>query len=109
MGEYEPYSPSRRGPVFGHNVCPHDLCERENHDSLAKVKLNVQSFTGKEDPVAYIEWEERCDQTFHVHGFSEAKRVDLVIMEFSGYHLLGGISCKKIGLHRVMNMFTAGL
>jgi hypothetical protein len=28
-----------------------------------------------------------CDQIFHVHGFSEAKRVDLVVMEFSGYAL----------------------
>jgi hypothetical protein len=81
------HSPCRRGPVFFHNVRPHDLHERENHDSLAKVKLNVQSFTGKDDPDAYIEWEERCDQTFRVHGFSEAKRVDLVIMEFSGYAL----------------------
>jgi hypothetical protein len=51
------------------------------------VKLNVQSFTGKEDPDAYIEWEERCDQIFCVYGFSEAKRVDLVILDFSGYAL----------------------
>jgi hypothetical protein len=51
------------------------------------VKLNISSFTGKEDPDAYIEWEERCDQIFRVHGFSKAKRVDLAIMEFSGYAL----------------------
>jgi hypothetical protein len=49
------------------------------------VKLDVPSFTGKEDPDAYIEWEERCDQIFCVHGL--AKRVDLAVMEFSGYAL----------------------
>jgi hypothetical protein len=42
---------------------------------------------GKEDPDAYIEWEERCDQIFRFHGFSKAKRVDLAVMEFSGYAL----------------------
>ena len=47
----------------------------------------MPSFTGKEDLDAYIEWEEKCDQIFRIHGFSEAKRVDLVVMEFSGYAL----------------------
>jgi hypothetical protein len=51
------------------------------------VKLIIPSFTGKEDPDAYIEWEERCDQIFRVHGFSEAKSVNLAVMEFSGYAL----------------------
>jgi hypothetical protein len=75
------------GAVFGHNGRPYARREREDCDSLAKVKLIIPSFTGKEDPDAYIEWEERCDQIFRVHGFSEAKRVDLAIMEFSGYAL----------------------
>ena len=51
------------------------------------MKLHVPSFTGKEDSDAYIEWEEKCDQIFCIHGFSEAKRVDLAIMEFFGYAL----------------------
>jgi hypothetical protein len=87
VGEYEPHSPPRLGAVFGHNGRPYALHEREDHDSLAKVKLNIPSFTGKEDPDAHVEWEEMCDQIFHVHGLSEAKRVDLVVMEFSGYAL----------------------
>jgi hypothetical protein len=39
------------------------------------------------------------------------KQRGLILLLWSSLvmHLLGGISCKKIGLHRVMNMFTAGL
>jgi hypothetical protein len=87
VGDYEPHSPPHRGAVFGHNGRPYAHRERKHHDSLAKVKLNIPSFMGKEDPDAYIEWEERCDQIFCFHGFCEAKRVDLAVMEFSGYAL----------------------
>ena len=51
------------------------------------MKLHVPSFTGKEDLDAYIEWEEKCDRIFRNIGFSEAKRVDLVVMEFASYAL----------------------
>ena len=87
MGDYEPYSPPRRGAVFGRNGHHYDRRDQDDHDNQARVKLHVPSFTGKEDPDAYIEWEEKCDQNFRIHGFSKAKRVDLAVIEFSGYAL----------------------
>ena len=87
MGDYEPYSPPHRGAVFGRNGHHYDRRDQDDSDNQARVKLHVPSFTGKEDPNAYIEWEEKCDKIFRIHGFSEAKRVDLAVMEFSGYAL----------------------
>jgi hypothetical protein len=87
MGDYEPYSPPRCGAAFGCNGHHYDRRDQDDRDNQARVKLHVPSFTGKEDPDTYIEWEEKCDQIFLIHGFSEAKRVDLAVMEFSGYAL----------------------
>ena len=87
MGDYEPYSPPRRGAVFYRNGHHYDRRDQDDCDNQARVKLYVPSFMGKEDPDAYIEWEEKCDQIFRIHGFSEAKRIDLAVMEFSGYAL----------------------
>lgn len=54
---------------------------------MAKVKINVLSFTRQENPESYVDWEEKCDQIFCIHDFSDAKRVKLAFVEFSGYAL----------------------
>lgn len=58
---------------------------RDDPDSIAKVKINVQSFTGQENPDVYVDWEEKCNQIFCIHDFSYAKRVKLSSVELSGY------------------------
>ena len=54
---------------------------------MARIKLHVPKFTGKEDPDAYFDWEEQCDQIFRIHNLADPKRVNLACVEFSGYAL----------------------
>jgi hypothetical protein len=56
-------------------------------DSIARVKLGVPKFPGKEDADAYLDWEEQCDQIFRVHNLSDQRRVSLASVEFYGYAL----------------------
>jgi hypothetical protein len=60
---------------------------RDNSDNIARVKLKIPKFTGKEDTDAYLEWVEQCDQNFRVHNLSDQRRVNLASVEFSGYAL----------------------
>jgi hypothetical protein len=36
-------------------------CNRNDPNNIARVKLSIPKFTGKEDADAYLEWEEQCD------------------------------------------------
>ena len=60
---------------------------RDDLDSIVRVKLSVPKFTGREDADAYLEWEEQCDQIFRVHNLSNQRCVNLASIEFSGYAL----------------------
>ena len=60
---------------------------RDDPDSIARVKLSVPKFSGKENADAYLEWEEQCDQIFRVHNLSDQRRVNLDSVEFLGYAL----------------------
>jgi hypothetical protein len=42
-------------------------------------------------------------------GFLKQRELILLLWSSLVMHSLGGISCKKIDLHRAMNMFAAGL
>ena len=66
-----------------HRGCPN----RDDPDSIARVKLSIQKFTRREDADAYLEWAEQCDQIFRVHNLSDQRRVNLASVEFSGYAL----------------------
>jgi hypothetical protein len=46
----------------GHELLHHR--HRVEPDNLARIKFSVPKFTRPEDPDAYLEWEERCDQIF---------------------------------------------
>jgi hypothetical protein len=60
---------------------------RDDPDNIARVKLKILKFTGKEDVDAYFEWAEQCDQIFRVHNLSDQRHVNLASVEFSGYAL----------------------
>lgn len=49
--------------------------------------MSVPKFKGIEDPDAYLDWEEQCDQIFRVHNLSNQRRVNFASVEFSGYAL----------------------
>ena len=49
--------------------------------------MSIPKFTGREDADAYVEWAEQCDQIFVVHNLSNQRRVNLALVEFSGYAL----------------------
>ena len=59
--------------------------QRED-DHLGSIKMKVPSFQGKSDPEAYLEWEKNTVAfMFDCHNYSEAKKVKLAAVEFSGY------------------------
>ncbi|KAG2606049.1 hypothetical protein PVAP13_4NG161471 [Panicum virgatum] len=58
----------------GHHRGRHN---RDDPDSIARVKLSVPKFTGREDADVYLEWEEQCDQIFRVHNISNQRCVNL--------------------------------
>ena len=60
---------------------------RDDLDSIARVKLSIPKFTRREDADAYLEWAEQCDQIFRVHNLSDKRHVNLASFEFSGYAL----------------------
>ena len=43
---------------------------RDDLDSIARVKLSIPKFIGREDADAYLEWAKQCDQIFRVHNLS---------------------------------------
>jgi hypothetical protein len=49
--------------------------------------LSVPKFMGCENPDAYLEWEEQCDQIFRVHDLSDQRCVNLTSVGFLGYAL----------------------
>ncbi|KAG8088439.1 hypothetical protein GUJ93_ZPchr0010g9488 [Zizania palustris] len=88
-----PFADHRR---FGHHhgrrggagrAVHHGRHNRDDPDNIARVKLSVPKFTGREDADAYLEWEEQCDQIFRIHNLSNRRCIDLASVEFSGYAL----------------------
>ena len=62
-GHFGQHRDRRRGAGHdeGHHRGRHN---RDNPDNIARVKLSVPKFSGREDADAYLEWEEQCDQIF---------------------------------------------
>lgn len=79
--------PYRRAAAYGDDGCHAECRDRDGRDDIARIKLHVPKFTGKEDPDAYFDWEEQCDQIFRIHNLADPKRVNLACVEFSGYAL----------------------
>lgn len=56
-------------------------------DSLGNLKLRIPSFSGKNDPDAYLEWEKMIEFVFDCQNYFESKKIRLVVTEFDGYAL----------------------
>ena len=52
------------------------------------IKMKIPSFQGKNDPVAYLEWEKKIELVFDCHNYSKLKKVKLVAIEFSNYVII---------------------
>ena len=67
----------------------------ETHDSkpttskvdgnLGSIKMKIPPFQGKSDPEAYLEWVDKVERVFDCHNYSEAKKLKLVVLEFTNY------------------------
>lgn len=55
--------------------------DRDLHD----FKLQVPTFQAKNDPKAYLEWEQKFDRIFSYHNYSKEKKFKLVTLEFTKY------------------------
>ena len=58
--------------------------EEEDRD-FSRIKLTIPPFQGNSDPDAYFEWEKKMELIFNCHNYSENKKVQLAVVEFSGY------------------------
>ena len=47
--------------------------------------MKIPSFQGKSDPKAYLEWVDKVERVFDCHNYSEAKKLKLVVLEFTNY------------------------
>src|SRR5438128_2238032 len=69
-----------------HGMARNQHAPREvRDDSIAKMKFNMPSFSGKYDPDAYLDWELVVDQKFACYDFSEHKRVRAATSEFTDF------------------------
>jgi hypothetical protein len=97
MGHREGFRKPRNPRIFG-NRTRGQFGQRENFRSvgghadfngdLDAIKLKIPSFQGKNDPEAFLEWEKRVDWIFYFHNYSEAKKVKLMVIEFTDYALI---------------------
>jgi hypothetical protein len=85
-GPFGQHHDHHRSAAYGGHELPHHR-HRAEPDNLARIKLSVPKFTGREDPDANLEWEEQRDQIFRVHDLSDQRRVNLASVEFLGYAL----------------------
>uniref|UniRef100_A0A0E0QGW8 Uncharacterized protein n=1 Tax=Oryza rufipogon TaxID=4529 RepID=A0A0E0QGW8_ORYRU len=76
----------RRGAVLGNGGHHRGRHDHDDLDNVARVKLSVPKFTGKDVLDAYLYWEEQCDQIFRVHNLSHQRRVNLGSVEFFGWN-----------------------
>ena len=50
--------------------------------------MKTSSFQGKNDPVAYLEWEKKVELIFECHNYSMEKNVKIVVIEFTDYVII---------------------
>ena len=60
----------------------------QEQDGVGKVKVKIPSFEGRCDPDVYMEWETKIEHIWSCHNFPETKKVQLAVLEFSGYALI---------------------
>jgi hypothetical protein len=50
--------------------------------------LKIPVFKGKTDPEAYLKWERKVKMIFDIYRYSEEKKVNLVVVEFTDYAMV---------------------
>jgi hypothetical protein len=73
--------------IQGDLCSPYDHCDRRNSDCILWDDLSIPKFVGREDPKAYIVWEEKCEYLFGVHRVLDGQQVHLAATKFYGYAL----------------------
>jgi hypothetical protein len=56
-------------------------------DHLGKPKFSIPKFDGEDDVEDYLTWELRFETLWHLHAYTEDKKVKLVSSQFDGYAL----------------------
>jgi hypothetical protein len=56
-------------------------------DYLGKPKFSIPCFDGEGDVEDYLTWELRIETLWHLHAYTEDKKVRLASSEFDGYAL----------------------
>jgi len=80
--------------MMGRNRCRGDRRERnyrrfDHRDgSLSNIKMKIPSFQGRNDPEIYLECEKKMEFIFDCHNYSDAKKVKLVVIEFTDYAIV---------------------
>ena len=69
------------------NVNFHGMGNYEDMDGDT-IKLKILNFQGKNDPESYLEWKKKVDCIFDCHGYSEQKKVKLMMIEFTEYAMI---------------------
>ena len=97
IGQWEGFRHPRNQRDFG-NRTTGQFGQRENFHSvgghpdldgdLDAIKLKIPPFQGKNNPDAYLEWEKKVDWIFDCHNYSKAKKVKLIVIEFTDYALI---------------------
>jgi hypothetical protein len=57
-------------------------------DGIGCVKISIPPFSGAGSPEDYLEWEMRVNHIFAAHHYTEEKKIQLAVIEFSGYVLI---------------------
>jgi len=58
------------------------------YGSLNNIKMKIPSFQGRNDPEISLEWEKKMKFIFNCHNYSNAKKVKLVVIEFTDYAIV---------------------
>jgi len=69
------------------NFCGMGNYEDVDRD-LDSIKLKIPNFQGKIDSKVYLVWEKKVDSIFECCSYSEARKVKLVVIEFTNYALI---------------------
>jgi len=57
--------------------------------NLGSIKMKIPSFQGRNDPKANLEWENKIELIFDCHNYSEEKKVNMAVIEFTDYSIIG--------------------
>ena len=74
----------RHGRGFQRNSRWQDGTDR----NLGSIKMKIQSFQGKNNLEAFLEWKKKVELIFECHNYSKEKKVKLAVIEFIDYAII---------------------